>query len=117
MTVLVRCHYRPGGADERYRIRDVHLRFMIDRRSEIEAGGALIGQHGEVSGMFLLLACGTVPEAEAFLEGEPYTQKGLFASRTFEAALRFIPGDDSGLLETMLAEAQATIGRQRGPEL
>ena len=109
MSVLVRCHYRPGGAQERLRIRDAHLRFMIARRSDIQAGGALLGRDGEVSGMFLLLTCESVAEAETFLEEEPYTRTGLFGSWTFEAVNRFIPSDDPRLLETMLAEAEAAI--------
>ena len=112
MTVLVRCHYRLGGAEERHRIRDAHLRFMIARRSEIEMGGALLGQDGEVNGMFLLLACRSVAEAKTFLEDEPYTQTGLFASCTFELGNRFIPSDNPHLLQTMLAEAQSSIRRQ-----
>lgn len=105
MSVLVRCHYRPGGARERFRIRDVHLRFMIANRARIEAGGALMGLDGEASGMFLLLAGDSEAEAEAFLEAEPYTRAGLFASRTVEQASRFIPSDDPALLERMLAQA------------
>ena len=113
MTVLVRCLYRQGGAEERHSIRDVHLRFMIAQRAEIEAGGALLGPDGNVSGMFLLLACGSVSEAETFLKAEPYTKAGLFASYSLEVASRFIPSDDPHLLDTMLAwvEAQMNLGR------
>ncbi len=113
MSILVRCHYRLGGAQERLGIRDVHLRFMIAGRPAIQAGGALVGPDGEASGMFLLLACDSVAEAEAFLELEPYTAAGLFSSRSFEQARRFIPSDTPDLLEAMLAEVEVAVGSQR----
>ena len=88
---------------------------MIARRAAIQAGGALVGPDGKASGMFLLLACDSIAQAEAFLQPEPYTAAGLFASRSFEPASRFIPSDDPRLLETMLAEVEAAAGTHGAP--
>jgi uncharacterized protein YciI len=107
MPLIVRCLYRPGGAEERLAIRDIHLEYMIHHRDRLEQGGALLARDGAtVIGMFVTLKGCDPTDAEAFLAAEPYTRAGLFATTTIETLDRFVPHDDPRFLETLLAQAR-----------
>ncbi len=99
MYFVVRCFYRPGGAEERMSIRRTHVEHMIAHRHLIEQGGALVEAEGEsVVGMFLLLSVDSVADVHRFLDDEPYTKAGLFAQRTIEVLNRFVPHPDPDFL-------------------
>lgn len=106
MSVIARCLYRPGGAEERLRIRGIHVAYMIRHRAVIESGGALLDAGGDVVGMFLHLRL-DLAAATDFLDNEPYCQAGLFRERTLDRLDRFIPHDDPLFLEKLYAEAVA----------
>jgi uncharacterized protein YciI len=109
MLTVVRCLYRPGGAEERLHIRDVHVEYMIANRRFLEQGGALVSPDGAVEGMFLMLRHDSRAAVEAFLAGEPYTRAGLFASTTIECFDRFVPHADPHFLEKLLVAAREWI--------
>lgn len=110
MPAVVRCLYRPGGAEARLHIRDVHIQYMIAHRRVINTGGALVaGDSRTPIGMFLILEYGDVASAEAFMSEEPYTQAGLFESRTIEILDRFVPHGDPEFLEKLLVAARQWI--------
>ena len=112
--MIARCFYRPGGAEERMHIRDVHVEYMIAHGGLVSTGGALMSEDGTcVIGMFVLLECETLTEAEVFLADEPYSRAGLFASRTIDRLARFIPHDDPHFLERLLASSRQWIKDQR----
>jgi uncharacterized protein YciI len=114
MLTVVRCHYRPGGAEERLHIRDVHIEYMIANRRWLEQGGALLSADGvTVEGMFLILRHDSREEAETFLANEPYTRAGLFANTTIERFDRFVPHSDPGFLEKLLVAAREWIAQNR----
>jgi len=99
MYFVVRCFYRPGGAEERLSIRRMHIDYMIAHRHLIEQGGALVEADGEnVVGMFLLLNLDSVTDAHRFLDDEPYASAGLFEHRSIEILNRFIPHEDPDFL-------------------
>ncbi|GGC87204.1 YciI family protein [Chelatococcus reniformis] len=107
MSLIIRCLYRPGGAEARLAIRDVHLEYMIGQRDRLEQGGALLARDGAtVIGMFVTLKGCDHVDAEAFLAAEPYARAGLFETTTIEALDRFVPHDDPLFLETMLLDAR-----------
>ena len=118
MPVVIRCLYRPGGAEARLHIRDVHVEYMISNRHLLDTGGALVADDGQtVTGMFLILKCENKASAEAFLSDEPYTLAGLFESRTIEILDRFVPHRDPQFLEKLLVTARRWIvksGEQSG---
>jgi hypothetical protein len=104
MPIIVQCFYRPGGADERLRIRDVHLEYIIKHQLMISTGGALMSADRKTTiGMFLVLEYDEVELAEAFLAEEPYSQAGLFNTRTIEVLDRFIPHPDQEFLPKLLS--------------
>lgn len=113
MLTVVRCLYRPGGAEERLHIRDVHVEYMIANRRVLEQGGALVSPDGAVEGMFLILRHESRAEVEAFLAGEPYTRAGLFATTTIECFDRFVPHTDAQFLEKLLVAARDWIAANR----
>jgi len=112
MLTVVRCRYRPGGAEDRLPIRDVHIEYMIANRRWLEQGGALMSADGSVvQGMFLILRQESRRDIEAFLAGEPYTRAGLFESVTIELFDRFVPYADPDFLEKLLIAARDWIAR------
>ena len=112
MLTVVRCLYRPGGAEDRLPIRDVHIEYMIANRQWLEQGGALMSADGAiVEGMFLVLRHESREQVEAFLAGEPYTHAGLFETVTIELFDRFVPHADPDFLEKLLVAARDWIAR------
>ena len=112
MLTVVRCLYRPGGAEDRLQIRDVHIEYMIANRQWLEQGGALMSADGAiVEGMFLVLRHESREQVEAFLAGEPYTHTGLFETVTIELFDRFVPHADPDFLEKLLIAARDWIAR------
>jgi uncharacterized protein YciI len=110
MLTVVRCLYRPGGADDRLPIRDVHIEYMIANRHWVEQGGALMSHDGStVEGMFLILRHESRRDVQAFLADEPYTRAGLFATLTIESFDRFVPHADPQFLEKLLGAARNWI--------
>jgi uncharacterized protein YciI len=114
MLTVVRCLYRPGGAEERLYIRDVHVEYMIANRQWLEQGGALMSADGAtVEGMFLILRYESRERVEAFLANEPYTRAGLFAHTAIERFERFVPHSDPQYLEKLLVAARDWIDARR----
>jgi uncharacterized protein YciI len=112
VLTVVRCLYRPGGAEDRLPIRDVHIEYMIANRQWLEQGGALMSADGAiVEGMFLVLRHESREQVEAFLAGEPYTHAGLFGTVTIELFDRFVPHADPDFLEKLLIAARDWISR------
>jgi uncharacterized protein YciI len=109
MLTIVRCLYRPGGAEARLHIRDVHVEYMIANRYSLEQGGALVAEDGTVEGMFLILRHESRAEVDAFLANEPYTRAGLFATVTIDRFDCFVPHADPQFLETLLVAAREWI--------
>jgi uncharacterized protein YciI len=109
MLTIVRCLYRPGGAEARLHIRDVHLEYMIANRDALEQGGALVAEDGTVEGMFLILRHSSRAEVDAFLANEPYTRAGLFAAVTIDRFDRFVPHADPHFLDKLLVAAREWI--------
>ena len=115
MSVIARCLYRPGGAEARLHVRDVHVAYMIRHRAAIEAGGALLGPDGRtVLGMFLHLRLDPAG-ATSILDEEPYNRAGLFSQRTLEWFDRFIPHEDPRFLEQLHVAAQDWIAANPAP--
>jgi len=110
MLTVVRSLYKPGGAEERLTIRDAHVGYMIENRSRLDQGGALMSVDGStVEGMFLILRHDRCEDVEAFLANEPYTRAGLFKSVTIEQFDRFVPHADPLFLQKLLVAAREWI--------
>ncbi len=74
---------RPDMLATRTRVRDVHLQYLEANQALLLAAGALLEDDGSGgSGGILLVDVDTRAEAEAFINGDPFTQAGLFESIT-----------------------------------
>jgi uncharacterized protein YciI len=105
MPTAIHCRYRPGGADERLSIRDVHLEYMMAHSEFIHSGGALL-QDCQVIGMYLLLGTEDGAWIDDFLANEPYSKAGLFASVERLTVEQFIPERHEGFLSALLTESR-----------
>jgi len=115
MPTVVDCRYRPGGAEARFAIRDVHLTYMIRRQSEVHFGGA--STQGDLTiGMLLVLVTDDPTEAEAFMTEEPYHRAGLFESVSYTRFEAFIPEPHEGFLEGLLQAARPVAEQLRAAQ-
>lgn len=111
MPIVVECIYRAGGAEERLKIRDVHLEYMIGNEHLIRLGGALLSDDGAIAtGMFLVLVTERVAEARAFVDAEPYSRAGLFETVNLKRLQQFVPHEDPDFLASMLSSVRAGRG-------
>ncbi len=94
----IRCHYRPGGADERLAIRLEHIEYMIAALPVTIFGGAILSDDGTPVGMEVILRLADRAAAQAFIDQEPYCRGGLFASIVIERVRAMTPPYDGAPL-------------------
>lgn len=107
MPVALECLYRPGGVQDRLRIRVTHLDYMIANKEQVVIGGPSM-RDGQLVGMFLLLATDDLSQADAFLAAEPYTRAGLFMEVRKTLFTRYLPEPYEGFLRQLRREALTT---------
>lgn len=107
MPVALECLYRPGGVQDRLRIRVTHLDYMIANKGQVVIGGPSM-RDGQLVGMFLLLATDDLSQADAFLAAEPYTRAGLFMEVRKTLFTRYLPQPHEGFLHQLRHEAMTT---------
>jgi uncharacterized protein len=113
MATALHCLYRPGGAEDRLAIRDVHLKYMIGNACLVRAGGAVVDPSGGVTGMYVLLETDDPARVEAFLEGEPYHAARLFSRVEWLRVQVFMPEPHGGFLDGLLAQSRAVALQRR----
>ena len=113
MATALHCRYRPGGAEDRLTLRDVHLEYMIGNASLVRAGGAVVDASGSVTGMYVLLETDEPSRVEAFLQGEPYHAARLFSIVERLQVQVFMPEPRGGFLDGLLAQSRAVAMRRR----
>lgn len=113
MPTAIHCRYRPGGADARLSIRDIHLEYMMAHGGSILSGGALL-QDDQVVGMYLLLGTEDGAWIDDFLADEPYTKAGLFAAVERLTLDQFIPERHPGFLDALLIESRKVARARAG---
>ncbi len=81
MHFAVRCTFRPGGAEERFRVRIAHIEYMTAALPITLIGGARLidGAASATSGMLVIVDVPDREAAERFITHEPYNEAGLFA--------------------------------------
>ena len=112
MPTVIDCRYRPGGAQARFAIRDIHLRYMMSRREEVHFGGASTDKESTV-GMLVVLVTDNTDEARSFMSHEPYHLAGLFESVSYTIFEAFIPEPHAGFLDQLLQAARPVAERLR----
>ena len=79
----------PDGQEKRKLYRDKHL----DRLEGLEKQGRLVmaGPFGDRSGSLVILEAGSLEEANAFAEGDPYVVEGVFESYEVKPFIQVFP--------------------------
>ncbi len=98
----IRCHYRPGGAEERLAIRLEHIEYMIAALPFTIFGGAILSGDGAPLGMEVIVRLADREAAQAFIDREPYSRGGLFATVVIEQVRAMTPPYDGGPLYQQL---------------
>ena len=77
MYFVVHALDRLDATDLRARIRPEHLEYLAG--FEVVIAGPLLADDGKMCGSLIVLDVKDRTEAEAFADGDPYAQSGLFA--------------------------------------
>lgn len=95
MHFVIACVDKPGALDIRKANRDAHIAYLKSHAEKIVAAGPTLGDDGEnMTGSVLIMAFDARAEAEAFADGDPYAQAGLFESVTISAWRKVFPAED-----------------------
>ena len=103
MAWLVRCLYRPGGAQERLPVRADHIRHMLAWLPRTVFGAALLDADArEPTGMVVALSVASRAEARRFIDAEPYSRAGLFATVELTPLVQMTPPHTPEFLQAEL---------------
>lgn len=107
MPYLIRCLYRPGGAQARLPIRADHIRHMLAWLPQTVFGAAMLDDEGaQPSGMVVALDVPSRDEAQRFIAAEPYNAAGLFGSVQITPLVQMTPPHTPELLERELKKCE-----------
>ncbi len=82
MPYLIETFDKPDSVDLRVATRPEHLVYLDENADRLLAAGAKWSDDGTVPlGSVIILDVDTREEAEAFADGDPFAQAGLFAER------------------------------------
>ncbi|ALG88842.1 MULTISPECIES: YciI family protein [Actibacterium] len=73
------CKDKPGHLETRKANRDAHLSYLKETGVVTQAG-PFLDEAGDMCGSLLILEVGALSDAQAWAEGDPYAQAGLFES-------------------------------------
>ncbi len=76
MLWCIHCHDKPNSSEIRAATRDAHLNYLDG--FAVAVAGPLLNPAGEMVGSLLMIEAPDRATAEAFAEGDPYAQAGLF---------------------------------------
>lgn len=81
MRVALVCHDKPHALPIRMENREAHLAH-IKASGVVEMAGPFLNPAGQMTGSLIVLEVGSLTEAEAWAEADPYAKAGLFQSVT-----------------------------------
>jgi len=81
MRVALICHDKPGALPIRLVNRAAHLAH-IEATGVVEMAGPLLDAEGGMCGSLIVLAVGTMAEAQDWAAADPYARAGLFGQVT-----------------------------------
>jgi len=74
------CTDKPGAGELRQQTRETHLAHLREHESAVVSAGPLLSGNGEPPiGSLLIVEAGSLDEARAMIEADPYTKAGVFA--------------------------------------
>lgn len=78
MAYVIRAIDRPGALDIRKANRDAHIAFLEDAGDRLLLAGPLLSETGEMAGSLLVVDMESAADIAAWLDGDPYSNAGLF---------------------------------------
>jgi len=108
------CLDKPNSADLRLSVRAEHIEYMIAVKDRTVFGGPLLDEAAAASiGSIFAIEFESYTAARQFIDKEPYTQKGLFASVQIFPWKQMVPEREEGFLLAEL-ERQRILARSAG---
>ncbi|MGR3502759.1 YciI family protein [Pseudaestuariivita sp.] len=90
MLVALTARDKPGALDLRLSTREAHVAYLKADGSPVQMAGPLLDAEGQMCGSLIILKVADMAAAQAFAEGDPYAQAGLFESVKLDAWNRVI---------------------------
>lgn len=79
MPYMIETFDKPDSADLRQELRPLHLQYLEEQKKLLLACGAKLQDDGSTgNGSFYIVDVDTREEAQAFIDGDPFTAGGLF---------------------------------------
>ncbi|HLI10262.1 MAG TPA: YciI family protein [Alphaproteobacteria bacterium] len=92
MLFAITCLDKPGHGALRQETRPSHLAYLKSFHEQLVLAGPLLSEDGKAPcGSLLVLDFPDRRSAEAFADGDPYTQAGLFADVSIRPFRRVLP--------------------------
>ena len=83
-----------GGLELRKANRDAHLAYLAAHADQVIAAGPTLTDDGEgMTGSCIIMEFGDAAAAQAFCDGDPYAQAGVFESVTVTPWKKVYPQD------------------------
>ena len=74
----VLCHDKPGALDQRVAIRPQHRDYLLSLGEQVLLAGPLLDDQGLMCGSMFVIEADDAAGAEAFSQGDPFRQQGVF---------------------------------------
>jgi len=79
-TFILICHDKPGAVATRMAARPDHLAYLKESGVKLWLGGPMLNEKEEPVGSVLIIDAVSETAAQAFADGDPYANAGLFES-------------------------------------
>lgn len=80
MLFIIDCSDKPDHSQVRLDNRAAHLAYLEGFKEQLVMAGPLLGGDDDMIGSLLIMDFANEGEVEAFCDGDPYAQAGLFDS-------------------------------------
>ena len=78
MLFCIICRDRPNALEARMSARDAHLAFVDTFGGQVKVAGPFLSDEGQMIGSLLIMEFEDKAAAQAFVDGDPYGQVGVF---------------------------------------
>lgn len=78
MIYVLMCFDKKNALSERMAVREAHLAYIGEHIERVKLAGPLLDEAGEMAGSLILYEAGSLAEAQAFSDADPYKAAGVF---------------------------------------
>lgn len=91
MQFVMYCRDKAGALQVRLDNRPAHLEFAKKFNDQIVTGGPTVDAGGNPTGSLIIFECADISGPQAFVDGDPYGQAGLFDQVTLTPWIKTLP--------------------------